>query len=79
MSLMHCPQLKSILAEWNSIGSGPNGLAALSHLTKNLHFLELIDLKNNRISHQLCEYIAEIIKINNRSLKAIDLRWNEIG
>lgn len=38
-----------------------------------------MDLKNNKINHQHAEIIAEIIKLNVRSLKVIDLRWNEIG
>lgn len=55
------------------------GLAALAHLTKSLHYLELIDLKNNRICHHLSLYIAEIIKVNQPNLKVLDLRWNELG
>lgn len=73
---MHCTHLKSIEAEWNCVGSSPAGLEALCHLVKNLKFLEFIDLKNNRINHNLVETICTIIHINNRSLKVIDLRWN---
>jgi hypothetical protein len=43
------------------MGNSPAGMMALSYLVKNLNFLELIDLKNNRISHQIAEFIAEII------------------
>ena len=67
------------MAEWNSIGSSEMGLAALTHLNKSLHYLELIDLKNNRICHHLGPYIAEIIRANQSNLKVIDLRWNELG
>ena len=52
---------------------------ALLYLVRNLRFLELVDLKNNKITHQHAEIIAEIIKTNNRSLKILDFRWNEIG
>ena len=52
MALMNCPNLVSIQAEWNNIGSSPVGLMGLLHLVRNLRFLELIDLKNNKISHQ---------------------------
>jgi Ran GTPase-activating protein (RanGAP) involved in mRNA processing and transport len=52
---------------------------ALLYLVRNLRFLELVDLKNNKITHQHAEIIAEIIKTNNRSLKVLDFRWNEIG
>lgn len=38
-SLMHCPNLVSILAEWNNIGSSPSGLMALLYLVRNLRFL----------------------------------------
>lgn len=78
-ALLHCHYLKSIMAEWNSIGSSELGLAALSHLTKTLHYLELIDLKNNRICHHLSPYLADIIRANQPSLKVLDLRWNELG
>jgi len=54
-------------------------LGALCGLVNCLSNLELIDLKNNRISHHLTQYIAEIIQMNRRNLKVIDLRWNEIG
>ena len=52
---------------------------ALLYLVRNLRFLELVDLKNNKITHQHAEIIAEIIKTNNRSLKVLDFRWKEIG
>jgi hypothetical protein len=52
-SLINCPNLKSIEAEWNSIGSSPAGLEMLCHLVRNLPMLEFIDLKNNRIPHNL--------------------------
>ena len=51
----------------------------LCHSVKTLPFLEFIDLKNNRISHQFVDYICKIIELNSRSLKVIDLRWNELG
>lgn len=78
-ALVNCPNLKSIEAEWNSIGTGPGGLEVLCHLVKNLPFLEFVDLKNNRISHQLVDFICQIIEINSKTLKVLDLRWNELG
>jgi Ran GTPase-activating protein (RanGAP) involved in mRNA processing and transport len=36
-------------------------------------------LKNNRISHHLANYIAEIIQSNKKNLRVIDLRWNDLG
>lgn len=74
--LMHCPYLKSIEAEWNNIGSSDVGLSSLSALATNLQYLEFIDLKNNRISHYLAHFIADIIEMNKKCLKVIDLRWN---
>ena len=74
--LMHCPYLKSVEAEWNSIGSSDVGLAALSALVNQLQYLEFIDLENNRISHHLAHFIADIIEMNKKCLKVIDLRWN---
>jgi len=79
ISLMHCPGLVSIQAEWNNIGSSPAGLMAMLTLVRNLRFLEMIDLINNKISHQSAELLAEIIKTNSRNLKILDLRWNDIG
>ena len=76
MALMHCPGLVTVQAEWNNIGSSAAGLMGLLYLVRNLRFLEVVDLKNNKINHQHAEIIAEIIKANNRSLKVIDLRWN---
>lgn len=78
-ALVHCTYLKSIVAEWNSIGDGERGLIALVKLVNSLNYLELIDLKNNRISHHLSSYIAEVISSNRKHLKVIDLRWNELG
>ena len=79
MALMNCPNLVTIQAEWNNIGSSATGLMALLYLVQNLRFIELIDLKNNKISHQVAEILAEIIKTNSRSLTVLDLRWNELG
>lgn len=79
MALMNCPNLITIQAEWNNIGSSPTGLMALIYIVQNLRFIELIDLKNNKISHQSADLICEIIKANNRSLKVLDLRWNDLG
>lgn len=52
MALMHCPGLVSIQAEWNNIGSSASGLMALLYLLRNLRFVELVDLKNNKLNHQ---------------------------
>ena len=76
MALMNCPNLATIQAEWNNIGSSPSGLSALLYLVQNLRFIELIDLKNNKIGHQSAELVSEIIRVNNRSLTVLDLRWN---
>jgi len=76
---MHCPAIVSIQAEWNNIGSSASGLMALLNLVRSMRFLEMVDLKNNKITHQSADLIAEIIKTNNRSLKILDLRWNDIG
>lgn len=58
MALMNCPKLVSIQLEWNNLGSNLNGLTALLYLVQNLRFLELVDLKNNKINHQSAEIIA---------------------
>ena len=58
MALMNCPQLTTIQVEWNNLGSSPAGFGALLHLVRNLRFLELVDLKNNKISHQFADIIA---------------------
>jgi Ran GTPase-activating protein (RanGAP) involved in mRNA processing and transport len=79
MALMHCPGLVSLQAEWNNAGSSLAGLAALLYLVRNLRFLELVDLKNNKLTHQHAEIIADIIRSNSRSLKVLDLRWNDLG
>jgi hypothetical protein len=39
MSLMHCPGLLTIQAEWNNLGSSAAGLAALLYLLRNLRFV----------------------------------------
>ena len=61
------------------MGSGDIGLAALCHLVQNLQYIEFIDLKNNRIGHHLAGFLAEILEMNKRNLKVIDLRWNDLG
>ncbi len=58
MALMNCPNLVTIQAEWNNIGSSPAGLMGLLYLVQNLRFIELVDLKNNKITHQSAEIIA---------------------
>jgi hypothetical protein len=55
---MHCPAIVSIQAEWNNIGSSPSGLMGLLNLVRNLRFLEMVDLKNNKITHQSADLLA---------------------
>jgi Ran GTPase-activating protein (RanGAP) involved in mRNA processing and transport len=55
---MHCPAIVSIQAEWNNIGSSPSGLMALLNLVRNMRFLEMLDLKNNKITHQSADILA---------------------
>jgi Ran GTPase-activating protein (RanGAP) involved in mRNA processing and transport len=79
-ALLNCRGLRSILAEWNVIGLNSNvGLNALLKLVRNNPSIEKIDLKNNRIDHLTVEPICEIIRINPRGLKILDLKWNDLG
>lgn len=36
-------------------------------------------MKNNRISHHLARFIADMLEMNKKNLKVIDLRWNDLG
>ena len=36
-------------------------------------------MKNNRIGHHLAGFLGEIIEMNRKNLKVIDLRWNDLG
>ena len=36
-------------------------------------------MKNNRITHTLSPIICELIESGHPKLKAIDLRWNDLG
>ena len=76
--LKNCVNLNNLKADWNLIGEGTAGLAALVELAQILPSLHSIDLRNNRIGKGSGPYIAAIIK-DSWSLQRFDLRWNDIG
>lgn len=79
-ALIECQGLKTILAEWNTIGLNATiGLQALLKLVRNVPTIEQVDLKNNRIDHRTVEPLLELIRSNFSWLKVLDLRWNELG
>jgi len=77
-ALKGATRIKTINAEWNNIGSDISGLVALHQLLKVNTTIEIVDLKNNRLTANCARIIADIIRDSN-SVKKIDLRWNEIG
>ena len=71
-------KLKSLNLEWNSIGLDSAGLEALSNYLSQNTSLNHLDLRNNRITTNDANLIANLIKVS-KSLISLDLRWNELG
>lgn len=77
-ALKNCVNLTNLKADWNLIGEGTAGLAALAELAQILPSLQSIDLRNNQIGQGSGPYLATIIK-DSWSLQRFDLRWNDIS
>ena len=71
-------KLKSLNLEWNSIGLDPSGLEALGTFLAHNSSLNHLDLRNNRITTNDANLVANMIK-GSKSLVSFDLRWNELG
>ena len=77
-SLKACPNIQSIQAEWNAIGSSNLGLESLLDLVKTSYSLASIDLRNNHIKPDAGDLLAAIVR-ESHALEVIDLRWNDLG
>lgn len=64
--------------EWNCLGVDGTRFGYLTEGISANDSLEVLDLRNNQISHDGASQLATAIT-RNTSLKTIDLRWNNIG
>eukprot|EP01028_Stygiella_incarcerata_P008505 TRINITY_DN3711_c0_g1_i1.p1 TRINITY_DN3711_c0_g1~~TRINITY_DN3711_c0_g1_i1.p1 ORF type:complete len:637 (+),score=238.40 TRINITY_DN3711_c0_g1_i1:134-2044(+) len=70
--------LRTVVLEWNQIGSEDHGIEAIGRGVSLSSSLEAIDLRNNRITPQSAVILAESFK-SSHGLSRIDLRWNMLG
>ncbi|XP_033124583.1 leucine-rich repeat-containing protein 45-like [Anneissia japonica] len=76
--LRHNHNIKRLLLEWNSLGLDGNAFAMFADgLTIN-NCLEVLDLRNNQMSHDSAGELAMVLQ-KNSTLKVLDLRWNNLG
>eukprot|EP00696_Hemimastix_kukwesjijk_P007964 gnl/Hemi2/2008_TR715_c0_g1_i1.p1 gnl/Hemi2/2008_TR715_c0_g1~~gnl/Hemi2/2008_TR715_c0_g1_i1.p1 ORF type:complete len:681 (-),score=245.99 gnl/Hemi2/2008_TR715_c0_g1_i1:102-2144(-) len=70
--------LVNLNLEWNAIGVGDKGVLALCEALSMNSSIQTIDLRNNHISPEGGNIIAQMLK-SNVCLQNLDVRWNEIG
>ncbi|XP_038064396.1 leucine-rich repeat-containing protein 45-like [Patiria miniata] len=70
--------LRRLCLEWNSLGLDSDRFALLAEGLAANNSLEVLDLRNNQISH---DGVSELCKALQRNcvLSSLDLRWNNIG
>ncbi|XP_072029970.1 leucine-rich repeat-containing protein 45-like [Amphiura filiformis] len=70
--------LKHLCLEWNCLGLDSTRFAAFTDGLAANNSLEMLDLRNNQLSHESAADLAASLQ-RNTILKALDLRWNNIG
>ncbi|KAJ3011705.1 UNVERIFIED_CONTAM: Leucine-rich repeat-containing protein 45 [Siphonaria sp. JEL0065] len=70
--------LKSLMLEWNCLGIWETGIKALADAITVNEGLEVLDLRNCKVSPQGVNMLSLGVK-QNKALKALDLRWNSGG
>ncbi|KAJ3416825.1 hypothetical protein HDV05_008410 [Chytridiales sp. JEL 0842] len=70
--------LKSLLLEWNCVGIWETGVKSLADALTLNQTLELLDLRNCKVSSAGGQSLALALK-HNCVLKRLDLRWNNLG
>ncbi|XP_022091462.1 leucine-rich repeat-containing protein 45-like [Acanthaster planci] len=70
--------LRRLCLEWNSLGLDSDRFAFLAEGLAANNSLEMLDLRNNQLSH---DGVSELSKALHRNcvLRSLDLRWNNIG
>ncbi|KAJ3134095.1 Leucine-rich repeat-containing protein 45 [Physocladia obscura] len=70
--------LKSLFLEWNCIGIWETGIKAIADAISVNGALEILDLRNCKLSPQGVNMLSLGVK-NNKALRSLDLRWNSAG
>ncbi|KAJ3232751.1 Leucine-rich repeat-containing protein 45 [Chytriomyces hyalinus] len=70
--------LKNLMLEWNCLGIWETGIKALADAFSVNDALEVLDLRNCKLSPQGVNMLSLGLK-NNKSLLRLDLRWNNAG
>ncbi len=81
-SFGHClkenKSLLSVCLEWNALGMLETAFSIFCEGLSHNVTLQVLDLRNNQISHDGATQLAAALK-NNQRLKSLDLRWNNVG
>ncbi|KAI9348164.1 hypothetical protein BDR26DRAFT_854085 [Obelidium mucronatum] len=70
--------LKSLMLEWNCLGIWETGIKAIADAISVNDGLEVLDLRNCKLSPQGVNMLSLGLK-QNKALKSLDLRWNSGG
>ncbi|XP_035694895.1 leucine-rich repeat-containing protein 45-like [Branchiostoma floridae] len=70
--------LRSVCLEWNSLGMFASSFTILCEGLGANHTLQVLDLRNNQITHDEAAEIAAALR-KNQTLRTLDLRWNNAG
>ncbi|KAI8901525.1 hypothetical protein BC833DRAFT_617561 [Globomyces pollinis-pini] len=71
-------KLETLLLEWNCVGIWDSGIQSIAESLSMNEYLQVLDLRNNKIGPQAAMTISTCLK-HNTSLRKLDLRWNNIG
>jgi len=76
---LKCNQsLKSLILEWNSLGSWEDSFVNFCDGLATNIILTSLDLRNNQIDHKAAKQLGRALQFN-KGLTFLDLRWNNIG
>ncbi|CAH1273607.1 LRRC45 [Branchiostoma lanceolatum] len=70
--------LRSVCLEWNSLGMFASSFTILCEGLGANRTLQVLDLRNNQITHDEAAEIAAALR-KNETLRTLDLRWNNVG
>ncbi|KAJ3068460.1 Leucine-rich repeat-containing protein 45, partial [Rhizoclosmatium hyalinum] len=70
--------LRSLMLEWNCLGIWETGIKALADAIASNDGLEVLDLRNCKLSPQGVNMLSLGLK-QNKALRELDLRWNSGG
>lgn len=83
-AIRNAPALRSVVLEWNRLGGSSGepraaeGFADLAAALADSGSVTHLDLRNNRLTGADGQMLAGTLR-RNRSLRMVDLRWNDMG